>query len=154
TEPSMTPRIRIGNQTAVSSADPLGPFEFALAHGFDAFEWFEDKKQYPDGTLAGWDADDLDAGLRARLRDAGRSRDVFFTAPAPWPANPLQPDGVPLLLRSLDLAADLGADLVNLHLYMDDGAAGYVRGLEPVLRRAAALGLRVSIENTPHTTPA
>ena len=58
-----------------------------------------------------------------------------------------------LLLRSIDFARDIGADLVNLHLYMDDGAAGYVRSLEPVIRHAAEAGLRLSIENTPHTTP-
>jgi sugar phosphate isomerase/epimerase len=150
----MTERIRIGNQTAISCADPLGPFEFALHHGFDAFEWFEDKKRYPDGTVAGWDETDMDASLRARLRDTGTARGVQFTVHAPWQANPLHADGVPILLRSLDFARDIGAGLVNLHLYMDEGAADYTRCLEPVLRQAAAAGLRVSIENTPHTTPA
>lgn len=151
----MTERIRIGNQTAISSADPLAPFEFALRHGFDAFEWFEDKKRHPDGSAAaGWDESDMDTAARARIRDAGRDHDVLFTVHAPWQANPLHPDGVPLLRRSIDFARAIGADLVNLHLYMDEGAAGYVRALAPVLRHAAAAGLRVSIENTPHTTPA
>jgi sugar phosphate isomerase/epimerase len=149
----MTHGIRIGNQTAISSADPLGPFEFALHHGFDAFEWFEDKKRYPDGTVAGWDESDLSATLRTRLRETGRARGMLFTVHAPWQANPLHPDGIPLLLRSIALARDLGADLVNLHLYMDRGAAEYVRCLEPVLRHAAAAGVRLSIENTPQTTP-
>jgi sugar phosphate isomerase/epimerase len=147
-------RIRIGNQTAISSADPMEPFAFALGAGFGAFEWFEDRKQYPDGRTAGWDASDLDAATRIHLREIGRARDVLFTVHAPWQANPLHADGVPLLLRSIELARDLGADLVNLHLYMDEGAAAYVRSLEPVLRQAAAVGLRVSIENTPQTTPA
>jgi sugar phosphate isomerase/epimerase len=150
----MTRRIRIGNQTAISSADPREPFEFALRHGFDAFEWFEDKKANADGTARGWDESDMDAAARAWIRDTGRERGVLFTVHAPWQANPLQPEGVPLLLRSVDFARDIGANLVNLHLYMDEGAAGYVRGLLPVLRHAAAAGLRVSIENTPHTTPA
>jgi sugar phosphate isomerase/epimerase len=150
----MTHGIRIGNQTAISSADPLGPFEFALHHGFDAFEWFEDKKRHPDGTVAGWDESDLSATLRARLRETGRARGMLFTVHAPWQANPLHPDGIPLLLRSIDLARNLGADLVNLHLYMEKGAVEYVACLEPVLRHAGAAGLRLSIENTPQTTPA
>jgi sugar phosphate isomerase/epimerase len=149
----MSARIRIGNQTAVSSASLTGPFEFALQHGFDAFEWFEDKKTYADGRRAGWDAADLDGPARAELREAGRAHDVLFTVHAPWQANPLRPDGPELLTRSIDLARDLGAALVNLHLYMDEGAQGYAQALTPLARYAAAAGLRLSVENTPQTTP-
>ena len=149
----MTQRIRIGNQTAVSCADRMEPFEFALRHGFGAFEWFADKKWNPDGSAAGWDETDMDGATRAWIRDTGKARDVLFTVHAPWQANPLHPGGVELLLRSLDFARDVGAHLMNLHLSMEDGASGYVRSLEPVIRRAAAAGLRLSIENTPHTTP-
>jgi sugar phosphate isomerase/epimerase len=148
-----TPRIRIGNQTAISCADTLEPFHFALQHGFDAFEWFADKKIHADGSVAGWDEADLDNAARAEIREMGASRDVYFTVHAPWQANPLDADGIPLLIRSVDFARDIGAHLVNLHLYMDDGPAGYAQALEPVLRHAAGMGLRVSIENTPHTTP-
>jgi sugar phosphate isomerase/epimerase len=150
----MTQRIRIGNQTAASCADPLEPFEFALQNGFDAFEWFADKKVRADGSTAGWEEPDMDAAARARIRDAGRAHDVRFTVHAPWQADPLHPGGAELLCRSLDFARDIGADLVNVHLYMEDGAAGFVRALDPVLRHAANTGLRLSIENTPHTTPA
>ena len=150
----MAQRIRIGNQTAVSCAAPLEPFEFALRHGFDAFEWFEDKKARPGGGTLGWEASDMDAATRAWVRDRGKACDVRFTVHAPWQANPLHPGGVERLSRSLDFAADIGADLVNLHLYMDERVEGYVRSLAPVLRRAALGGLRLSIENTPETTPA
>jgi sugar phosphate isomerase/epimerase len=150
----MSPRIRIGNQTAVTSADRMEPFEFALHHGFDAFEWFADKKLDSAGGVRGWDETDIDAATRARIRHAGQERDVLFSVHAPWQANPLHADGIEVILRSLDFAHDIGAVLVNFHLYMDDGAAGYVRSLLPVLRRAADLGLRLSIENTPKTTPA
>src|SRR5467141_74505 len=150
----MTQRIRIGNQTAISCAERLEPFEFALRHGFDAFEWFADKKLRDDGTVAGWDESDMDEATRARIRDTGAARGVLLTVHAPWQANPLHADGPGLLLRSIDFARDIGADLVNLHLYMAEGAVGYVRALEPVIRRAAEAGLRLSIENTPHTTPA
>ena len=149
----MSTRIRIGNQTAISCASLTGPFEFALRHGFDAFEWFEDKKTWPGGGSAGWDASDLDGPARAGLREAGRAHDVLFTVHAPWQANPLRPGGPELLTRSIDLARDLGAALVNLHLYMDEGAEGYVQALAPVVRYAVAAGLRLSVENTPHTTP-
>ncbi|MHB1424766.1 MAG: sugar phosphate isomerase/epimerase family protein, partial [Gemmataceae bacterium] len=146
-------QIRIGNQTAISCADPLEPFRFALEHGFDAFEWFADKKQHDDGTSAGWDESDMDAAMRAEIRDCGKIHDVLFTVHAPWQANPLDADGIVHLLRSIDFARDIGARLVNLHLYMDDGPHGYARALEPVLRYARAANLLISIENTPQTTP-
>lgn len=149
----MTDRIRIGNQTAISCADPLEPFDFALRHGFDAFEWFADKKEHAGGSVAGWDEADMDAEARRRIRNTGAAHGVLFTVHAPWQANPLQADGIPLLIRSVDFARDIGADLVNLHLYMDRGAQAYAEALAPVLHYAAGAGLRVSIENTPHTTP-
>ena len=150
----MSQRIRIGNQTAVSCADRMEPFEFALRHGFDAFEWFADKKVAPDGRTAGWDESDMDATARAWIREAGATHDVLFTVHAPWRANPLQPGGVDMLLHSLEFARDVGADLVNLHLYMAEGAGAYVESLSPVVLEAGRAGLRLSIENTPHTTPA
>ena len=147
------PGIRIGNQTAISCADPLEPFHFAVENGFDAFEWFADKKEHEDGTIAGWDESDMDADTRRGIRDAGAAHNVLFTVHAPWQANPLHADGIPLLIRSIDFARDIGANLVNLHLYMDDGPDSYARALEPVLQYAIAAKLRISIENTPHTTP-
>jgi sugar phosphate isomerase/epimerase len=132
----------------------MEPFTFALRHRFDAFEWFADKKVRPDGTVAGWDESDMDRPTRAWIRETGEAHDVAFTVHAPWQANPLHPGGAELLFRSLDFARDIGAGLVNLHLYMEEGAASYVRSLTAVLRQAARLGLRLSIENTPHTTPA
>jgi len=149
----MTKRIRIGNQTAISCVDRMEPFEFALHNGFDAFEWFADKKVNRDGSANGWDEADMAGPTRDWIHATGKARDMRFTVHAPWQANPLHADGDRLLRRSVDFARDIGADLVNLHLYMDDGAASYVRSLEPVIRYAAAAGLQVSIENTPHTTP-
>ncbi len=149
----MSRAIRIGNQTAISCGERMRPFEFALGHGFAAFEWFADKRWNADGSIDGWDEGDMDASARAWIRDIGKAHDVFFSVHAPWQANPLHPDGTPLLKRSVDFARDIGADLVNLHLYMEEGATAYVRSLEPTIRYAAAAGVRLSIENTPHTTP-
>lgn len=149
----MTPRIRIGNQTAISCSDPLEPFLFAVQNGFDAFEWFADRKEQEDGSIAGWDESDMDADIRRWMKDTGAAHEVLFTVHAPWQANPLDTDGNSLLIRSIDFARDICANLVNLHLYMDDGPQGYVKALEPVLLYAAKMRIRISIENTPLTTP-
>jgi sugar phosphate isomerase/epimerase len=145
--------IRIGNQTSVWCPDRMGPFQFAVEHGFGAFEWFADKKWDPDGSFRGWDESDMDPATRTWIRNAGRRHNIAFTVHAPWQANPLYPEGIEHLLRSIDFARDIGAGLVNLHLYMDEGPAAYAESLRPVVKAAAAAGLRLSIENTPHTTP-
>jgi len=149
----MSPRIRIGNQTAFSARDPLDPFHFALAHGFDAFEWFADKKTKTDGSTHGWDEPDIDPAQRDWLREQGRAHDIRYTVHAPWQANPLYAEGRAFLSRSIAFARDIGSELVNLHLYMDAGPAAYVESLLPILAEATAAGIRLSIENTPHTTP-
>lgn len=149
----MIPPIRIGNQTSISCPDPLEPFLFAVRNGFGVFEWFADKKEREDGTSIGWDEADADADGRRWIRDTGAAHDVRFTVHAPWQANPLHAAAMPLLIRSVDFARAINADLVNLHLYMDAGPRGFAQALEPVLRYAAMTKLRISIENTPETTP-
>ena len=59
-----------------------------------------------------------------------------------------------MLRRSIDFASDIGAAIVNLHLYMDRGPEAYVWSMLPTLRYAAEKNVRISIENTPHTSPA
>jgi sugar phosphate isomerase/epimerase len=149
----MTSPIRIGNQTAVSAANALEPFLFALRQGFTAFEWFADKKRNRDGSTYGWDEADVGAAVRFAVRRTGRTRDVRFTVHAPWQANPLHPEGAEALARSIDFARDIGAELVNLHLYLDQGVDAYVTALLPLVAYAAGLGLGLSIENTPATGP-
>jgi len=38
--------ICIGNQSAFSATRLLEPFEYAVANGFNAFEWFPDKRLF------------------------------------------------------------------------------------------------------------
>lgn len=149
----MKPSIRIGNQTAFSAATFLEPFEFAFTQGFDAFEWFPDKKANPDGVPSGWDLSDMDEIQRREIREVGQSHGIVYTVHAPWQANPLRPGGTEILRESLDFARAIGAGLVNLHLYMDEGSQPYIDALAPVIVDAARLGVRLSLENTPLTTP-
>lgn len=150
----MTKRIRIGNQTAFSAAEPMAPFDFALAQGFDTFEWFADKKQDDDGSWSGWDFADMASEERARIKRMGEEKDILYTVHAPWQANPLRSEGEALLLQSVDFARDIGADLVNLHLYTEEGSQVFLNRLAPVIAYAAERGVRISLENTPITTPA
>ena len=136
----VTARIRIGNQTAISCADALEPFHFALRHGFDAFEWFADKKEYADGRVAGWDESDFGTAQRTWIRSVGAAADVRCSVHAPWQANPLCADGIALLIRSIDFARDIGAELVNLHLYVEEGPDGYAQGARTRVASRRRLG--------------
>ncbi len=138
----------IGNQTAWSATRLLDPFEYALASGFTAFEWFPDKK--PSG---GWDESDLDDSLRARVRRLAAHAGVRLSVHARWTADPLQTELAPILLNDLALAESFGAKLLNLHLFPESGMPAYAQAVLPLVKRAGAANIQVSIENTPQTTP-
>jgi phosphoglucan,water dikinase len=140
--------IHIGNQTACWAATPREPFDYAVASGFDAFEWFPDKK--PNG---GWDESDLDGAQRFSLRETACGRGIRVSVHARWQANPLQPASHALFEKDLELARDLGAVLLNIHLYHEQGISAYVQAIRPLIRRTAEAGLQLAIENTPHHAP-
>jgi sugar phosphate isomerase/epimerase len=75
------PRIRIGDQTS-SDVPARLPFEFALRHGFDAFEWFRDRGR------AGWCEAEIDVAMRRDLRAAATEHSMRFSVHAPWAADP------------------------------------------------------------------
>ncbi|MBU6400709.1 MAG: sugar phosphate isomerase/epimerase [Verrucomicrobia bacterium] len=141
--------IPIGNQTAFSALTPTQPFDYALARGFDAFEWFPDKK--PDGR--GWEASDLSAAQRHAIREVAQARGVRLSVHARCQAQPLEPPARRLLLEDLRLAKDLGAVLLNIHLSVTEGVAAYVQAITWLLDRSSDEGVDLAIENTPLTTP-
>jgi len=142
-------RVRIGNQTAYKALPPGLPFEYAVARGFDAFEWFPDRR--PSGQ--GWDAADLGPEQRAALRERARDADIALSVHAKLPADPLDPGARAHLDEGLRLAADLGAVLLNVHFSRADSVARYAEAVEPWGARCAAAGLRLAIENTPEDGP-
>ena len=140
--------IFIGNQTACWAATLNTPFEYALAQGFDAFEWFPDKK-----PGAGWDESDLTRDARRAIAETARARGLRLSVHARWQANPLAPEGYTLLWRDVELAQDLGAVLLNIHLFHEQGLTAFVEAVLPLVRRTAEAGLKLSVENTPHHSP-
>jgi phosphoglucan,water dikinase len=140
--------IRVGNQTSCWAPTPTEPFDYAVANGFDAFEWFPDKK-----PGAGWDDNDLDSPLRQRIKETARKNGIRLSVHARWQANPLHPEASELLQRDLELANDLGAVLLNIHLYHEAGIERFVTAITALIRQTAESGLQLSIENTPEHTP-
>jgi len=124
------------------------PFDYAVANGFDAFEWFPDKK-----PGAGWDDSDLDSAERARIKEAAKEKRICLSVHARWQANPLHPEAWELLLKEIQLAKDLGAVLLNIHLYHEAGIGRYIDAISPLIQQTAENGLQLSIENTPEHSP-
>jgi len=140
--------MRVGNQTACWAATPTEPFDYALAHAFDAFEWFPDKK-----PGAGWDETDLDRPARRQICERARAGGVRLSVHARWGANPLATDGAGVIEKDLELARDLGAVLLNLHFFHEQGPAAFIETILPLMRETAEAGLQLAIENTPEHSP-
>ena len=82
------PRIRIGTQSAASAATILAPFQYAVEHGFEAFEWLPDKNE----SGAGWEEKDVDAETRRYIRETSLKEDMHVSVHAPWHLNPSNPN--------------------------------------------------------------
>jgi sugar phosphate isomerase/epimerase len=141
--------IRIGNQTAFTALMATEPFEFAIKNGFDAFEWFPDKKE----TGAGWKESDLDAKTRRYIKHEALEHQIRLSVHTPWQVNPVQPGAWTRLLEAVRFAEEIGASLLNVHLYAGEGMGAYVQSIIPLMKRLTRLGIELSIENTPLTGP-
>jgi len=138
----------IGNQTSCWTARPSEPFDYAVAQRFTAFEWFPDKK-----PGVGWDESDLDKGARQSIRSTAQAAGMRLSVHGQWLANPLDANNYPLLWKDFALAVDLGAALLNIHLFHENGLPAFVEAIAPLLEKARQAGLHLAIENTPQHTP-
>jgi sugar phosphate isomerase/epimerase len=138
--------IRVGNQTNYHVAPRL-PYEFAVRQGFDAFEWFSDKGR------SGWCEDDTPTTERAELRRVSQSHGLLFSVHAPYAADPTTQRGAEAILKSIRFGGDVGAGVINLHLFPEHKARPFAESLGPLLEAARAIGVRLSLENTPQTAP-
>ena len=142
--------IRIGNQTAFSARSVLEPFEFAIAQGFTAFEFFPDRGYLGVG---GWAENDLAASERLNIRRLAEENDIELTVHAPLSFNPVNKPKDPRLYSSVEFAHEIGATLLNLHLDIGSGAEHFVDCLASTLRLTAEAKLKLAIENTVWTGP-
>jgi sugar phosphate isomerase/epimerase len=140
-------RIRIGNQTSCHVPDIAAPFELARRARFDAFEWFN------DGNRHGWREDGVSQAERRRLRKLSAAEDVRFTVHAPIAATPLTAAGANAIRKSLDFARDVGAYLINIHLFFDRGAEAFAHSLGPLIDHAKQANVLLAVENTPSDAP-
>ncbi|MGA1843858.1 MAG: sugar phosphate isomerase/epimerase family protein [bacterium] len=139
--------FRIGNQTSYTARYPLLPFEYAVTSGFDAFEWFPDKKE----TGAGFLIPDINHRTRRSIGQTARASGITLSVHAPWEADPFTPVGHDHMLQGISFAREIGATLFNIHLSAEAGR--FATAIEDIIGLTAAMGISLSIENTPHTSP-
>ncbi len=141
-------RFGIGNQSASSAPTLLEPFGYAIKNGFHAFEWFPDRNESD-----GWDISFIDHEGRKSIKNIAAERDIALSVHAPWWANPLRTEIHELLINHFIFARDIGATLLNVHLFNEEGIEPYVKALTSFIKYSAEIGIRLSIENTPLTGP-
>src|SRR5204863_213664 len=127
---------------AFSPAPFTLPFDFALAHGFDAFEWFPDRRHPGQG----WRAQDLDAAARRSFRDRARDGGVSLSVHAAVHVDHLVPETARDFEEALRLAVDLGAGLLNIH-FPGTRPDEFARAVLPWVERCAAGGVKLALEN-------
>jgi phosphoglucan,water dikinase len=142
-------RLRIGNQTSFAASRVTEPFEYALASGFDAFEWFPDRRE----SGQGWAEEDLSKDLRAWIREESRQHGISLSLHAPWSTNPLRESSREALRKNSELAIDIGAGLLNLHLSPEDGIEPFADSIVPFAGMLSRESIALSVENTVHTGP-
>jgi sugar phosphate isomerase/epimerase len=142
-------RIRIGNQTSRAARELMLPFEYAVENGFDAFEWFPDRSESGEG----WQEKQLETAERAMIARTAARCDIRLSVHAPWWIDLAQPEALSRLLPSLELALDIKACVLNVHLCERGGIDAYMRGLNRLLDELEGSATRLTIENTPETGP-
>ena len=144
-----TKRIRIGNQTSFSAVPILLPFEYAVAHGFDAFEWLPDKNESGEG----WTEEDISKETRAIVRETAREKGIILSVHASLRSNPLKQKGDELFTKGIEFARDIGAALFNIHFFPGEGIGAYVESIVPLVELLSRSAIKLSIENIPETSP-
>lgn len=147
--PNSKKRIRIGNQTAVSAVSLMEPFIHAVRSGFDAFEWFPDKKD----SGPGWTISDISEKMRDHIRATAGKHDISLSVHIPWQANPLYADSQEAFLSHVAFARDLGASCLITHLYLEEGISAYIGAITPLIEETGKDHLGIALENTPETPP-
>jgi len=125
------------------------PFEYAVANGFDAFEWFPDKKE----SGLGWDEGDLDMEARSYIKDSASEHGISLSVHASLHCNLTGEQSTKILFSNIEFAQHIGASLLNIHLVNDDGIEKYIESIKPVISYTARAGLKLAVENTPLTGP-
>jgi sugar phosphate isomerase/epimerase len=157
--------MKVSIRTGMRAGDPVNPLDGALkdvkALGYDGIELQLHPRYYavatvPWGGQGTWASEDLTAEQRASIRGSSRTHGVeIATLSADWAwvyaqVNPklAQWDrGVELLRADVDLAADLGARAMLMHVGESKGTWAEIRSIvERVVEQGAKRDVKIGFE--------
>ncbi|MBF0538007.1 MAG: TIM barrel protein [Nitrospirae bacterium] len=142
-------QVRVGNQTSYTASSMGLPFGYAIASGFDTFEWFPDKRDGGQGWLEG----DISPVDRTNIKKKAIQQKITLSVHAPLVVNPLKDETYGAFTNAVGFALDIGAVLINIHLFAHEGIERYAQAIQPYIKHTAEANLRLSIENTPEASP-
>ncbi len=142
-------KIKIGNQTAFSAATTEEPFHYAVENRFDAFEWFPDKNR----SGQGWAVEDIKPDIRSYIKETALKHNITLSVHASLSANPLDIETHGIIMKEIKFAKEIGAELINIHLYVNCEIELYVKAVMPILQQIEKTGIKITFENTPITSP-
>ncbi|MEW6569655.1 MAG: TIM barrel protein [Nitrospirota bacterium] len=142
-------RIRIGNQTAFSSLSLIDPFKYAVANGFDAFEWFFDEKD----SGRGCEKSSMTPEVRTLIKECSNDNDISLSVHTRWQADLSKTGLSEEILGDIQFATDVGAFLFVIHLCADGGLKSYAEAIMPLSDMLVEAGMMLAVENTPANTP-
>lgn len=145
----MSAKIAIGNQTSYTAPTAVFPFEYAVARGFDAFEWFPDTT--PEGY--GFSEEKLDAAQRRDVRNLALAHGIRQSVHAPWWVDLTTEKSRERLASTTAFARDVGAKLINIHIGLGARREEFARRVLELLRELHGVGLELAIENTVESSP-
>ncbi len=127
----------------------MEPFEYAVASGFDAFEWFPDRTD--DGK--GWDEQDIDHDSRRYIRSTALRSDIVLSAHIPWRLDLTNPAHFARATEVVVFAKEIGAVLLTVHFEDTQDILVYKDALSALLNEHLEPYMKLAFENTPKTSP-
>lgn len=125
----------------------MDPFKYAVANGFDAFEWFFDEKDSSERIIV------IPKEVRTSIRECSCDNDISLSVHAKWQADLSRTGITEEILREVQFAKDAGAFLFVIHLYTDGGIKSFAEKIIPLSDMLVQAGIMLAIENTPETSP-
>ncbi|MBF0197474.1 MAG: TIM barrel protein [Planctomycetes bacterium] len=145
---SQNNKFLIGNQTAWSASSMMEPFEYAIDHQFQSFEWFPDKKDE-----GGWQAADLPIEAREEIKTKAQDADLRLTVHGSYGASVYEESGIKSICDDYSFAKDINADLLNIHIETEKDMKDFAQAIAELCKHFDNPNIALAIENTPVSTP-
>ncbi len=123
----------------------MEPFRYAVANGFDAFEWFFDGKDSARSIIQ--------PDVRTLIKESSCDNDISLSVHTRWQADLSKTEMTEEILGDVRFAIDVGSLLFIVHLYTDSGIKSYAEAMKPLSNMLAEAGIMLAVENTPATSP-